>query len=173
MKKPKPKLNQHFINYGTEEEMELWGYELSMSKTAIIWFFILITLGLLRLVLYWKPNWLLLCTHKQCPLHLATKILLKVKIEFKMNNIRSKFNFKVCFLKKKQDKYKQFFIEDVKSITKTQQDETKDKMGMQSNVEHVIENNHIISQKDSIKYFINKRWKYVYNQALKKFERLK
>ena len=82
MKKPKPKLNQHFISYGTEEEMEIWGYESSMLKTVIIWFLILITLGLLRLVLYWKPNWLLLCTHKQCTLHLATKILLKVKNKF-------------------------------------------------------------------------------------------
>ena len=82
MKKPKPKLERRFINYGTEEEMEIWGYEISLSKTSITWFLILVTLGLLRLVLYWQPNWLLICTHKKCPLNLATKVLLKVKASF-------------------------------------------------------------------------------------------
>jgi len=44
---------------------------------------------------------------------------------------------------------------------------------MQSHVEHVIEENSIISQEDTIRYFINKRWKYIYNQNLNAFERLK
>ena len=82
MKKPKPKLERRFINYGTEEEMEIWGYEISLPKTSITWFLILATLGLLRLVLYWQPSWLLICTNKKCPLHLATKVLLKVKATF-------------------------------------------------------------------------------------------
>jgi len=82
MKKPKPELQRQYINYGTEEEMEIWGYEISHPKTIVTWFFILITVGLLRLVLYWQPNWLLLCTHKKCPLHLATKVLLMVNTQF-------------------------------------------------------------------------------------------
>jgi len=82
MKKRKPDLDRHYINFGTEEELKIWGYEAYLPKTIITWVFVLITLGSLRLVLYWKPNWLLICTHKQCPLHLATKILLKVKNKF-------------------------------------------------------------------------------------------
>lgn len=59
----------------------------------VTWIFITLTLGFLRLVFYWKPNWMLICTHKQCSLDVATKILLR-------------------------DKYQQWFVEKVETIIK-------------------------------------------------------
>lgn len=50
-------------------------------------------MGFLRLVFYWKPNWMLLCTHKQCGLGEATSILLR-------------------------DKYQQWFVENVETVLK-------------------------------------------------------
>ncbi|CAL4067513.1 unnamed protein product, partial [Meganyctiphanes norvegica] len=64
-----------YINPGQEEQAELYGYSRSQLRTAITWFFIICTGGLLRLVFHWTPEWMLKCTHKQCSLSVATKVL--------------------------------------------------------------------------------------------------
>jgi cation-transporting ATPase 13A2 len=61
---------------------EIYGYKESMPLKIIIWFLIVITMGLLRLVLYWKPHWFLKLTHKRCNLDIAEKVLLIVIFEF-------------------------------------------------------------------------------------------
>jgi cation-transporting P-type ATPase 13A2 len=60
---------------------EIYGYKESMPLKIIIWFLIVITMGLLRLVLYWKPQWFLKLTHKKCNLDIAEKVLLIVIFE--------------------------------------------------------------------------------------------
>jgi cation-transporting ATPase 13A3/4/5 len=58
---------------------EIWGYQRSDVATAISWFFIIISVGFLRLVFYWKPHWMLKATHVKCSLNQATTVLLKVQ----------------------------------------------------------------------------------------------
>ena len=57
---------------------EIIGYYCSMPFTVIIWILIVLTVGFLRLVFYWKPEWMLKATHVKCDLHKAQQILLKV-----------------------------------------------------------------------------------------------
>ena len=49
-----------------------------MCKTVFTWIFIILSIGALRLIFYWKPNWFIRCTHRRISLSLATQILLKV-----------------------------------------------------------------------------------------------
>ena len=44
---------------------------------------------------------------------------------------------------------------------------------MKTNVDFVSESNSIISQPENAIFFLNKRWKYIYNPDLDVFERLK
>ena len=89
-----------YINDGTDEQMvsrilllshqfcnfvsclcflkEISGFKSSFLKTFITWIFIIISFGFLRLIFYWKPEWMLKCTHERCSLNKATKALLKV-----------------------------------------------------------------------------------------------
>lgn len=76
MKKEKQQIQ--FINHGTDEQMEISGFARSVLGLTITWIFIVLSVGFLRLVFYWKPNWLILCTHKRCFIKYATKVLLKV-----------------------------------------------------------------------------------------------
>lgn len=64
-----------YINPGQDEQAEVYGYCRSQLNTAITWFFIICTGGLLRLVFHWKPEWMLLATHQMCSLSLASKVL--------------------------------------------------------------------------------------------------
>ena len=66
----------------------MYGYCASNIGYAISWIFIILTLGFLRLVFYWKPNWMIKATHRPCNIKYATKILLL-------------------------DKYQQWFVEEV------------------------------------------------------------
>jgi hypothetical protein len=77
-----------YVNHGTDDQMLISGYKNSILKTTLIWILIVFTIGFLRLIFYWKPEWMLICTHTKCDLKLATKVLLK-------------------------DKYSQFFVEDI------------------------------------------------------------
>lgn len=72
--------NTEFINYGTDEQMEIYGYQRSPLGLVVTWFFIILTIGFLRLIFYWKPNWMLKCTHKKTSLKVATSVLLRVII---------------------------------------------------------------------------------------------
>ena len=99
------------------------------------------TLGLLRLVLYWKPNWLLYCTHNlSSNLNDCNKVLLK-------------------------DKYKQFFVEEVKTIDK---DDETDFTQQTSNDINVLR-----EKQTQIRFFMNKKWRYIYDEIEENFFRLK
>ena len=76
-----------YINNETDEQMEISGYQKSIIGLVVTWFFIILTLGFLRLVFYWKPNWMLLCTHKKTNLKTATSVLLRVIIIFLLSSL--------------------------------------------------------------------------------------
>ena len=56
----------------------LWGYERDMCRTIFTWIFIILSIGVLRLIFYWKPNWFIEFTHHRVNLSKATHVLLKV-----------------------------------------------------------------------------------------------
>jgi cation-transporting ATPase 13A3/4/5 len=47
-------------------------------RTIITWIFIVLTVGFLRLVFYWKPHWFLQCCCIRADLSVAQYVLLKV-----------------------------------------------------------------------------------------------
>ena len=67
-----------YINVGEEDEMEIHGYHRSKIKSSVTYFFIFITIGILRLVYHWFPEWFLNCTHSKCSLESAKTVLVVV-----------------------------------------------------------------------------------------------
>lgn len=56
--------------------MEIYGYTRNRVWTVIIWFLIIITGGLLRLIFHWVPHLMLQATHSKCSLEEAETVLL-------------------------------------------------------------------------------------------------
>lgn len=71
--------------------MEIYGYRRSYVNTILTWTAIVASAFLLRLVLYWRPHWVLYLTFSRCPLEEAEKVLLI-------------------------DKYNQFFVEKIQYL---------------------------------------------------------
>ncbi|XP_064599544.1 polyamine-transporting ATPase 13A3-like isoform X2 [Liolophura sinensis] len=82
-----------YINPGTEEQMEIIGYRLVRLRQILTWGAILLTVGLLRLIFHWKPEWMIWATHCECPLSEAEIVTL-------------------------QDMYNQLFVANVMVMTK-------------------------------------------------------
>ena len=61
-------------------QKELYGYRKSVFWTSITWVFIVLTVGILRMVFHWFPEWFLNCTHTRCPLETAEKVLIVVSL---------------------------------------------------------------------------------------------
>lgn len=89
-----------YINHDTDEQMEIWGFAPSILGQVITWIGVTLTLGFLRLIFYWKPEWMLMCTHRECDTKEATTILLR-------------------------DKYQQWFVEPV-SVLAASSDDSRD-----------------------------------------------
>lgn len=97
----------NFINLGEEDEMEVFGYRKSLLLTTLMWSVIILTLGLFRLLLHWRPDWKLYLSHKRCPLKYAEKVLVVDTYE---------------------KRFKSLFIKDVKCIsTQTESSDSQDK----------------------------------------------
>jgi hypothetical protein len=58
----------------------VYGYTWSNFRSALTWSGVVLTLGALRLVLHWYPQWLLYATHTPCALSAATKLLVVVSV---------------------------------------------------------------------------------------------
>ncbi|XP_021950610.1 probable cation-transporting ATPase 13A3 isoform X2 [Folsomia candida] len=84
-----------YLNYGEEDEMEIEGYARSRPKTTITWFFIIITLGLLRLIFHWWPRLMVYATHKRVPLAAAEKVLIIEQYQQKYKRYHAKNVFTV------------------------------------------------------------------------------
>ncbi|XP_059479113.1 polyamine-transporting ATPase 13A3-like isoform X2 [Neocloeon triangulifer] len=61
---------------GEDYDVEVIGYRRNGFKTFISWLIIVLTLGILRLVFHWCPNWMLVCTHSTCHLRKAHVVLI-------------------------------------------------------------------------------------------------
>ncbi|XP_076635003.1 polyamine-transporting ATPase anne boleyn [Colletes latitarsis] len=72
-----------YINPGEEDQMEIYGFKRNKLSTAITWFLIIATAGLLRLVFHWAPRLMLLATHSKCLLEDADTVLLVEKFQGK------------------------------------------------------------------------------------------
>ncbi|CAK9304704.1 unnamed protein product [Gordionus sp. m RMFG-2023] len=60
-------------------DIEIKGYRLNPFKLLAVWLAIILTFGALGLVLFWKRDWYLKCTHSRAGLETCTKILVKDK----------------------------------------------------------------------------------------------
>ena len=108
-----------YINDNTDEKSEIRGYLISKPFYILSWILFIATLGFLRLVFYWKPEWMLYFTHSKSELQNASSVLIT-------------------------DKYKQNFVEKIRS-----------------------------TRMQNSKYFMNKKVKYVWNNEMQNFEKLK
>lgn len=66
----------NYLNKGEEDEMEIYGYKECIVYKIIMWTFVVLSLGVLRLVFHWWPQWMLYISHKRCPLEVADKVLI-------------------------------------------------------------------------------------------------
>ena len=69
------------VDYGKEDELEVWGYSDNLVKYVMTLTMIVLTVGLLGLVLYWWKQWWLYFTHDACLLEDATSVLVVVSVD--------------------------------------------------------------------------------------------
>ncbi len=132
------------INEATDEQAELHGYILSKTRFFVVWFFICVTFGLAGIILFRKYIWFIKLTHRKCHLASATKVIVV-------------------------DKYNQEYVEDVNEI---QNLNIKDLIDLNENQLNISENDeHTFLTNNSIRYFTNKRWRYIWNGG--QFQKLK
>ena len=54
------------------------GFRRSAARTALLWLGVLLSAGLLRLLLHWRPDWMLRLSHRRCHLRHASSVLVIV-----------------------------------------------------------------------------------------------
>ncbi|CAL1544453.1 unnamed protein product [Lymnaea stagnalis] len=70
---------QGVLNKGTDEELLCWGYRPSKWKQVVYFTSVVLTLGIILLVIHWKPELGCYLRWKQCSLYKAKHILLKTR----------------------------------------------------------------------------------------------
>ncbi|CAF4263633.1 unnamed protein product [Rotaria sp. Silwood2] len=140
------------VNDGTDDQFILYGYSRSVARTTITWIFIVLTVGFLRLIFYWKPHWFLQCCCIRADLAVCQYVLLK-------------------------DRYKQWYVETVLTINinPNPNDPNHSRNSIPANpsgIGSLSEQQQQIDDKDIHRYFINKRWSYVWEEAEYKFTKL-
>jgi cation-transporting P-type ATPase 13A3/4/5 len=176
------KTNADYINIDTEDEMEIYGFKRSKLKWYLILSLYILTVGALRLIFYWKPNWKVKTTHTKCRLEVAHKVLLRDKYgkwfveEICVNNEID--NIECCreILFTKKNKNADIKINN--DINEEQQ-EDKDAFLMKNNDSSKSININIDDEQKEdqissyvLKYFINKHCKYIWNDESKEFQKL-
>nr|XP_024645189.1 probable cation-transporting ATPase 13A3 [Macaca nemestrina] len=78
------KEERKIINQGQEDEMEIYGYNLSRWKLAIVSLGVICTGGFLLLLLYWMPEWRVKATCVRAAMKDCDVVLLRTTDEFKM-----------------------------------------------------------------------------------------
>ncbi|KAK3088339.1 hypothetical protein FSP39_017880 [Pinctada imbricata] len=89
------KKDREYLNPGQDDQMEIYGYCNSTWRKVLVWFFIIITVGIVRLFFFWLPHLYVKATHRKCSLAEATTVILR-------------------------DQYEQWFVSEVKISTGTQ-----------------------------------------------------
>ncbi|XP_033366178.1 probable cation-transporting ATPase 13A3 [Bombus vosnesenskii] len=84
------------IHTGQDEDMRVYGFEKSRSKSILTYVSYVLTIGWIRLLFHWYPQLHLYATHNKCSLSCATKLLITDNY---------------------QGKYKSYFVKDVKTIS--------------------------------------------------------
>lgn len=72
------------INQGQEDEMEVYGYNLSRWKLAVVSLGVICTGGFLLLLLYWMPEWRVKATCTRAAVKDCEVVLLRTTDEFQM-----------------------------------------------------------------------------------------
>jgi hypothetical protein len=155
-----------YVNENTEDEMRIEGYQESWLYSKLAWLLIPATLGVMWFIFYWKPEWKLKFTHNRCDIKKANKVLLI-------------------------DKYQQAFVERVDTLSNYSKkelfqlsfsdDADENDLDMNNNKidlnedKKSVENQKLINnfkKKKEIKYFINKRIKYLWSDKQLKYIKL-
>ncbi|KAK2090896.1 hypothetical protein P7K49_030180 [Saguinus oedipus] len=77
------KEERKIINQGQEDEMEIYGYNLSRWKLAVVSLGVICTGGFLLLLLYWMPEWRVKATCVRAAIKDCEVVLLRTTDEFK------------------------------------------------------------------------------------------
>ncbi|RZF39245.1 hypothetical protein LSTR_LSTR010339 [Laodelphax striatellus] len=123
-----------YLNAGTDEQMEVYGYCRNKVKTVVTWVLIVCSLGAVRLVFHWWPRFMLYATHTRCPLDAAHKVMV---------------------IERYQKKSKRYFVKDIRILTAQslgQEVENSDEVGVDAswNQQAAIQLNRVRSPKLSI-----------------------
>ena len=59
---------------------EIHGYRRWILGSILTWSLIVLTVGILRVIFHWFPEWFLKCTYTSCSLETADKVLIVVTI---------------------------------------------------------------------------------------------
>ncbi|XP_067658153.1 polyamine-transporting ATPase 13A3-like isoform X1 [Haliotis asinina] len=149
---PPMKSDRIYINPGEEDQMEISGFRPHKLKTAVVWFFIIITVGLLRLFFYWLPHLFIKATHSRCSLAAATTVLLK-------------------------DQYKQWFKSKICTMITRDGGASIDPLNPNKAISYNSSNQKSNLQaahgENKINYFITKKVKYIWDPERDEFIRLK
>ncbi|XP_004675168.2 PREDICTED: probable cation-transporting ATPase 13A3 isoform X1 [Condylura cristata] len=152
------------INQGQEDEMEIYGYNLSRWKLAVVSLGVVCTGGFLLLLLYWLPEWRVKATCIRAAVKDCEVVLLRTTDEFRMW-----FCAKIRFLSLETHPFSS-----PKSVT------NKISNGHAVHLpENLTEDNrHEMSkysqtQSEQIRYFTHHSVKYFWNDALHNFDFLK
>ncbi|XP_077564177.1 polyamine-transporting ATPase 13A3-like [Haemaphysalis longicornis] len=148
-----------YVNPMEEDQMEVFGYKPDGPRTLVTWCGVLLTAGFLRLLFYWMPAWWLYCTHRRCPLHQATRVLLV-------------------------DLYKQLFVEkiqtleasSVKDLVKLEVTGREDSALHESNKHNglvMLKPGGMLRRTKHLVYFENKKIRYIWDSDIKTFTRLR
>ncbi|CAF1232029.1 unnamed protein product [Rotaria magnacalcarata] len=139
------------VNDGTDDQFVLYGYSRSVARTIVAWIFIVLTVGFLRLVFYWKPHWFLRCCCTRADLAVAQYVLLK-------------------------DRYQQWYVETVLTINtnpnSAHSNDSRNFVPTNPSSYDSLSERQQADDPDSHRYFINKRWRYVWEEAEYKFKKL-
>ncbi|XP_037566605.2 LOW QUALITY PROTEIN: polyamine-transporting ATPase 13A3-like [Dermacentor silvarum] len=149
-----------YVNAAEEDQMEVFGYRPDGCRTLATWCGMLLTAGLLRLLFHWHPAWWLYCTHRRCPLQQATTVLLV-------------------------DQYKQVFVEKVRTILPSgvnvplmlsvtgQADSSLLQESNKLDELVMLKPGGTLQPAESLVYFENKKIRYIWDDELKAFARLR
>lgn len=173
---PPMKSGFQYVNPGQEDQMEISGYRPSLIRKVIVWFFIIITAGLLRLFFYWLPHLFIKFTHTECSLSEAKVVILKdqykqwfvskVKVHSKngqpAGGVKKDEVMGIAFSKNPYDSNTPLKMGD----TKTPSDDHVSS-GLVSEVDRILELN-----RKFVRYFITKKIKYIWSNESQTFKKL-
>ncbi|OQV16942.1 putative cation-transporting ATPase 13A3 [Hypsibius exemplaris] len=143
------------LNSGAEDQLIARGFKRNRAKTAFTWILTLLSGGILRLVFYWMDHWLLICTHSPCRPEDADQILLE-------DQFKQKFVCKVVTLTN----------EDSGRTGKHQSHSLGDDRGRPAPAIGFPEKNGYFRDVDRLRYFDDRKLRYIWNEETKGFQKL-